>query len=758
MLNEKDLMFIAESCQVKLFQANNVIEMLMEGNTVPFISRYRKEKTGNLDEVGVANVKDKYEYMTELNERKETVLKTIDSQGKLTDELRLKIEQTYSKTELEDIYLPYKPKRRTKATIAKEKGLEPLALSILDESTEGDIPTLAAAYISEEKDVNTWEQAAEGAGHIIAELFSENAELRKAIRLHFADKGIVNVSVTDTWKEQRSKFEQYYQYKEPAKNMPSHRILAIRRGETEEVLKIKIETDKQPVMIQFRSMIFSDKHPRYPFLFTVFDDALDRLLLPSIEQDIMSEMKKRADDEAISVFASNLENLLLAPCAGNLRVLGVDPGFRTGCKLVALDETGKLLDNTTIFPTKPQEKTEESSRIVKDWIQKYHIQAAAIGNGTASRETRLFFKSVVPPNVIVSVISEAGASVYSASDAGREEFPNHDLTVRGAISIGRRFQDPLAELVKIDPKSIGVGQYQHDVNQPQLKTKLDHVVTSVVNRVGVELNTASYHLLKYVSGIGPTLAKNIVDFRNNNGMFSKRDDIRNVRMFGPRAFQQSAGFLRLRTGQNPLDSTGIHPESYFIVEQMCQKLDVPITQLVRNKSNISKIKPEEYVSEQFGIPTIKDIIKELETPGRDPRQDFVVFEFDESVENIEDLKEGMILKGVVTNVTRFGAFVDIGVHQDGLVHVSEISHEFITNPEQALAVEDKVKVKVLHVDLPLKRIQLSIKALQEPPKREKHPHQHPAKPAPKTRDIKPRDSQDKTDKLIQGLKAKWGAK
>ena len=753
MLTEKDLAYIAKTCQVQMHQAHNVIRMLTEGMTVPFISRYRKEKTNNLDELGVNKINESYEYLTELNDRKETVLKTIESQGKLTDALKKKIEDTYSKTELEDIYLPYKPKRRTKATIAREKGLEPLALSILDETVPDAVGVLAGSYVSEEKKVNSIEEAAEGAGHIIAEQFSENAALRKKIRKEIAEKGTVAVSVTRDWEKERSKFEQYYDYNEAVKSMPSHRILAIRRGETEKVLKIKIVCDKESLQQTFRSILFKDTHPRYDFLDNVFEDALDRLLLPTIEQDIRMEMKKRADEEAINVFASNLETLLLSPPLGNLRVMGADPGYRTGCKLVVLDETGKLLETSTIYPTKPMEKIEAAAQTVKELIDKYQVTAVAVGNGTASRETRVFFKNVVPGNVIVTVISEAGASVYSASEAGREEFPDQDVTVRGAVSIGRRFQDPLAELVKIDPKSIGVGQYQHDVNQHLLKSKLDQVVSSVVNRVGVELNTASYHLLKYVSGIGSTLAKNIVQYRNENGMFKNRVALNNVRMFGARAFQQSAGFLRIRSGENPLDATGIHPESYFIVQHMCKNSDVTVTQLIRNQPLISQLEPEDYITDDFGIPTIRDILKELEIPGRDPREDFEVFEFEEGVETLEDLEEGMILKGVVTNVTRFGAFVDIGVHQDGLVHISELSHQFTTHPEQVISVGEKVKVKVLKIDPRLKRIQLSIKALQEPPKNRKKD-----KRSRHRKKESPHQKRDRTEEQIDSLKAKWGAK
>ncbi|MCP5047270.1 MAG: RNA-binding transcriptional accessory protein [bacterium] len=774
MLNQKDLAFIAETCDVKLNQAASVIQLLSEGMTVPFISRYRKEKTDNLDELKVQLVEEQYNYIKELNERKETVLKTIEGLGKLTGELKQKIETTYSKTELEDIYLPYKPKRRTKATIAREKGLEPLALSLLDDTVEGDAETLAESFMSEmsemsevpeEKKVATVEEAVTGAGHIIAEMFSENAELRKSLRHEIAQTGKMNVSVTPEWKDERSKFEQYYEYAEPVKDMPSHRVLAIRRGETEKVLRLKIDNDNQRLQEKFNHFLFNENHPRPELMNTVLNDALARLLLPSIEQDIRMEMKKKADEEAINVFAANLEKLLLSSSAGNLRVIGADPGFRTGCKLVVLDETGKLLENTTIYPTKPRENIAEATRTVQHLVEKHKVRAVAIGNGTASRETQAFFKSAVPEDVIVSVISEAGASVYSASAAGREEFPDHDVTVRGSVSIGRRFQDPLAELVKIDPKSIGVGQYQHDVNQVLLRSKLDQVVGSVVNRVGVALNTASCHLLKYVSGIGATLAKNIVRYRDENGMFTRRENLNNVRMFGARAFQQSAGFLRIPEGENPLDSTGIHPESYFLVEKMCRNSDVPVTQLIRNKPLISGISPGDYVTDDFGLPTLLDILKELETPGRDPRQDFEVFEFEEGVETLADLNEGMVLRGVVTNVTRFGAFVDIGVHQDGLVHISELSNRFVTNPEEVIAVEDKVKVKVLSVDEKLKRIQLSIKALQDPPpSKSKNRENRKNKGRGRRKKDHSRQHQTNTktkptaEDLLNGLKAKWGAK
>jgi len=736
MIEIKDVKYISEIVEVSETQVKSVVEMLAEGMTVPFISRYRKEKTGSLDEVKVQSILENFEYIKELNERKQTVLKTIEEQGKLTKELREKIENTFSKTELEDLYLPFKPKRRTKAVIAKEKGLEPLALSIL-EGSDKTLNQLAIPFINPDKKVESVEDALLGASHIIAESFSENTELRKKIRDFVAETSVLEVKVADEFKEKRTKFEQYYDFSEKIKGMPSHRVLAIRRGEKEKVLKTKVEVDKETIfetackMLNIAEKVFKD------FLSECVRDSLNRLILPSIELDIRMEMKKEADIDAISVFASNLENLLLSPPAGNIAVLGVDPGFRTGCKVVALSETGKLLDTATIFPTEPFLKIDEATHTTLDFIQKYKLKAVVIGNGTASRETKDFMKKVVPTGVIVTVVSEAGASVYSASEAGREEFPDYDLTVRGAVSIGRRFQDPLAELVKIEPKSIGVGQYQHDVSQSLLKKKLDTTVVSVVNRVGVDINTASYHLLKYVAGIGQTLAKNIVSYRDENGKFSNREDLKNVRMFGEKAFLQSAGFLRIREGENPLDKTGIHPESYSVVERMAKELNTDIENLIGNNELVDKLKPEQFVTDEFGIPTIKDIFKELKAPGRDPREEFELFEFKEGVEEISDLTEGMVLKGIVTNVTNFGAFVDIGVHQDGLVHISQLSHTYVSSPEEVVSVGDKIEVKVVSIDTELKRIGLSMKALQKKPER-KH-----------------KRKQNKFSASLQDLQKKW---
>ncbi len=719
MLKLFELSFISEKVGVSQEQAKTVISLLEEGNTVPFIARYRKEKTGNLDETQILAIKEHFEYLNELNDRKKTVLKTIEEQGKLTDELRNKIENTLSKTELEDIYLPFKPKRRTKATIGKEMGLEPLANAILD--GKGDsLLSLAEGYVNSEKGVESVEKALEYAGYILAERFSEDGELRRRVRDRFQKEGVVKVSATRDFEGKRTKYEMYYSFEEVASRMPSHRVLAIRRGEKEKVLRSKIEIDIEKAFQDTFSLFFVKEHKFYRFLEKVLYDSLKRLVFPSIELEIRMEMKKRADLEAINVFAKNLENLLLMPPAGTIPVLGVDPGYRTGCKVVALDETGKLLENATIYPTKPYERVDEAKEIVLKLIEKYKIKAVAIGNGTASRETKSFFKSIVPDGVIVSVVNESGASVYSASKVAIEEFPDYDITVRGAISIGRRFQDPLSELVKIEPKAIGVGQYQHDVNQTLLKKKLDNVVISVVNRVGVDLNTASYHLLKYVSGISERLAKNIVAYRDENGKFQDRRDLLKVNGMGNKTFEQCAGFLRIRDGVNVLDSTGIHPESYFIVEKMAESLGIDVGDLIGNKEAIDSLNLKDFETEEFGEFTIKDIVSELLNPGRDPRNNFELFEFTEGIETIDDLTEGMVLNGVITNVTRFGAFVDIGVHQDGLVHISELSHSFVENPEDFVSVGERVKVKVLTVDRELNRIGLSMKALETPPEKKRN--------------------------------------
>ncbi len=712
MLNTRDKQWLVAKAAVTEWQLEAVVGLFEEGSTVPFIARYRKEKTDGLDEVAVFMVKDGLEYLKELNERKATVVKTIEEQGKLTAELKVKIESIHVKQELEDLYLPFKPKRRTKGTIARERGLAPLAEKILSGSGSG-LEILALDFVNGEKGVETTEDALAGAGHIVAELFSENADCRKRIRDFVSGKGLLESLAAKEWKDKRSKFEQYYDYREAVSMIPSHRILAIRRGEREKVLRTRLEVDRDVILRLESERMIPVTHPYREWLVDILDDALSRLVLSSIELDIRGEMKKRADEEAISVFAANLEKLLLAPPAGNIAVLGVDPGYRTGCKIVALDDTGKLLANDVIFPTRPREDTVGAAKKSLAMIEQYGLKTVAIGNGTASRETEAFFRSVVPEGIVVAVVSESGASVYSASDAAREEFPDYDVTVRGAVSIGRRFQDPLSELVKIDPKAIGVGQYQHDVNQALLKRKLDSTVVSVVNRVGVDVNTASRHLLRYVSGIGETAARNLVAHRDENGPFQTRKDLKKVRLFGPKAFQQSAGFLRIRGGDNPLDNTGIHPESYKLVGKMAEAAGLKAEELIQNNKVLDSLPLEKLVTDDFGLPTLRDIVKELKAPGRDPREKFELFEFSPGIETIGDLTEGMILNGIVTNVTDFGAFVDIGVHQDGLVHVSQLSHRFVKSPGDIVSVGDKVKVKVLKVDQELKRISLSMKDVGE---------------------------------------------
>ena len=717
-MNLKDLNFIAEKTGKSKVYIKNIVSLLEEEITVPFIARYRKEVSGSMNEVEIQEIKELFDFINELNSRKKTIVKTIESQGKLSAELKNKIKTTYSKNELEDIYLPFKPKKRTKATIAKEKGLEPFAALILNPGETEDINILAKKFVSEKRKVFSVEEAIEGAGFIIAENFSENLELRRFIRKLFFEKGVWSVNVTKNWKGKRSKYEQYYEFEEPVRKIPSHRILAIRRGEKEGVLKSSIKVSLEEAVVGSYNFFYNERHPRKELLDEFLRDSLKRLVFPSIELEVRSELKSKADKEAMKVFSKNLEQLLLFPPAGELVVMGVDPGFRTGCKIVVLDRAGKVLEHTTIYPVKPHEKIDEAKEIVLRLYDKYKIEAVAIGNGTASRETADFFKSIFKEKgVIVSVVNEVGASVYSTSKTAREEFPDYDVTVRGAISIGRRFQDPLAELVKIEPKSIGVGQYQHDVNQKLLKKKLDETVVSVVNRVGVDLNTTSYHLLKYVSGIGSSLAKNIVKYRDKNGRFEVREELLKVKGMGEKAYELSVGFLRIRKGKNILDSTGIHPETYFIVEKMANSLDVKIDNLIGSRNLIEKIQPELFTTREFGLLTIIDIIKELKERGREPRKEFELFEFDESVKEFEDVEEGMVLKGVITNITNFGVFVDIGVHQDGLIHISELSHEFVKNPEDIVSVGEKVTVKVLSVDKELKRISLSLKALENRPTR-----------------------------------------
>ncbi|MCQ2388287.1 MAG: RNA-binding transcriptional accessory protein [Kiritimatiellae bacterium] len=671
-------------------QVAAVVELFAEGNTVPFIARYRKERHGNLDEVQILKIQERLAYHNELEDRRAAILKSIDEQGKLTDELRAKIEACFQKSALEDLYQPYKPKRRTRAQIAKEKGLEPLADKIWNgEPFDGGEEELA------------------GARDILAERVADDADVRGYVRQTFARTAVLKSEALSKTKEGADKFEQYYDYEERLADMPSHRFLAIRRGQAEGVLYAHLVVDKAPVLRRIAEIVGRDGEQ----VELAIEDAYKRLLAPSCEIDVMVEKKGAADKAAVEVFAENLRHLLLAAPLGEKRVLAIDPGIRTGCKVALMDATGKFIGNSVIYP---MQKPEEAAYVIRVVVEKQHPEAIAVGNGTAGRETEAFVRKTLKEmgrtDVMVVSVSEAGASVYSASAVAREEFPDLDLTVRGAISIGRRLQDPLAELVKIDPKSIGVGQYQHDVMQTLLGTKLDDVVVSCVNGVGVELNTASAPLLERVSGIGPSLAKNIVKWRNENGAFRSRADLKKVSGLGPKAYEQSAGFLRIRGAANPLDASAVHPERYALVERMAADLGVAVKDLVGNAALAKRVDVKKYVSAEVGEPTLKDIVAELVKPGRDPRATFERPAFRDDVTKIEDVKEGMELEGVVTNVTAFGAFVDIGIHQDGLVHVSEISDHFVKDPAEVVKAGDKIKVRVIGVDKARNRVSLSARS------------------------------------------------
>jgi len=707
---------ISADTGVPLAKVTATLALLEEGNTFPFIARYRKEITGNLDEVKIRHIDEKRVYFRELLERKEVVLRSIDEQKKLTAELRGKIEKCFEKNELEDIYLPFKPRRKTKASVAIEKGLELLATFIYaqDPVAQKEVDVIAADFVKPDKGVASVEEAIEGALHIIAEWVSENAIFRKYSRELMLHEGIVSSHVWKGKEETKTKYDMYYSFKEPVATIPSHRMLAIRRGSEEEVLAFSIETDNEKVLDYLKREIIKDvQSPFAPYLEKAIKDGYTRLLNPSIQTEIRILLKKRADEEAIEVFHQNLENLLLSPPAGPITVIGIDPGLRTGCKVAAVEGTGKLLEHLTIYPAAPKNDFEGASKSLINLIVKYKVAAIGIGNGTGSREVETFTKKMLKEREIKGVFSvmvnESGASVYSASDIAREEFPALDITVRGAISIARRLQDPLAELVKIEPKSIGVGQYQHDVDQKRLKECLAKTVESCVNRVGVNLNTASYALLRYIAGINDTIARKIVAYREGNGAFMSRTQLLEIPGFGTKTFQQSAGFLRVRGGMNPLDNTAVHPESYDVVEKMASFLGLEVAGLLENKKIIQATNFDRFVDERTGIYTINDIKEELLRPGRDPREKFVAPAFNEEIREINHLAEGMILEGVVTNVTRFGAFVDIGVHQDGLIHISELSDRYIKSPAEAVKVGEVVKVKVISVDVPMKRISLSRK-------------------------------------------------
>jgi protein Tex len=702
---------VAEELQIKVKQVTDTIELLDEGATVPFISRYRKEVTGSLDEVQVTAIRDRIQQLRDLEKRREAILKSIKEQGKLTAELEEKINAAETMSFLEDLYLPYKPKRRTKATIAKEKGLEPLASKIFDQGSF-DLESEAEKFLDVEKEVNTLEEALQGARDIIAEWINENVELRKKMRDLFIEKGQFVSKVIPGKEQEAIKYKDYFDWTEPIKTAPSHRILALRRGEKELFLMLDSCPDEFSAIALMEKMTLENaSNVAVEQVRMALKDCYKRLLKPSMETEVRLYTKKKADEEAIKVFTENLRQLLLSAPLGEKSVMAVDPGFRTGCKTVCLGPQGQLLSYDTIFPNEPQKKTVEAGATIKHLVEKHRIEAIAIGNGTASRETEFFIKSLgLPKHVIVTMVNESGASIYSASEVAREEFPDYDLTVRGAVSIGRRLMDPLAELVKIDPKSIGVGQYQHDVDQGALKNSLDDTVMSCVNGVGVEVNTASKQLLTYVSGLGPVLAQNIVNYRNEFGPFRSRDEIKKVPRLGDKAFEQAAGFLRIRNAKNPLDASAVHPERYDLVEKMAKDIGAKVIDLMSSEELRSKIILKNYVSEGVGIPTLQDIMDELSKPGRDPRETFEVFNFQEGVNEISDLKVGMKLPGIITNITKFGAFVDIGVHQDGLVHLSHLADRFVNDPADVVNVNQKIEVTVMEVDIPRKRIGLSMKS------------------------------------------------
>lgn len=701
---------ISKELNISLKSVQNTIALLNEGATIPFISRYRKEVTGALDEVQIADIKSLNDKFIELEKRKQTILSSIEEQDKLTPELKERIENCWDAIELEDIYLPYKPKRQTRAEIARKRGLEPLAKWLMLQQN-GEPEIKAKEFLNEE--VPDADTALKGACDIIAEWVNEDEKSRQTVRSIFAREAVITSKVIKGKEEEGEKYKDYFDFSAPLSRCPSHRVLAIRRGESEGFLRVSISPDDENCLDKLVPRYAQKSVPAADFIEEAVVDAYKRLLKPSIETEFANLSKENADDTAIAVFAENLRQLLLSPPLGQKRILGVDPGYRTGCKLVCLDEQGNLLYNETIYPHPPQNEFQKSASKVSKLVSTYKIDAIAIGNGTASRETERFIANIrYEKEVKVFVVSENGASVYSASKVAREEFPDYDVTVRGAVSIGRRLSDPLAELVKIDPKSIGVGQYQHDVNQTKLKHSLDQTVESCVNLVGVNLNTASKHLLMYVSGLVESLAQNIVTYRAENGAFRSREELKKVPRLGEKAFEQCAGFLRIPNADNPLDNSAVHPESYGIVEKMAKDLKCSVSELINNKSLIETIDIEKYKTATIGNETLTDILQELEKPGRDPRSKVQVLEFDPNIRTIADVKEGMILNGIVTNVTNFGCFVDIGIKENGLVHISELADRFVSNPTEVVSLHQHVRVKVLSVDTERKRIQLSMKNVE----------------------------------------------
>ena len=703
------IQFIQQNISIQEKQINAVLQLLSEDCTIPFIARYRKDKTGNLGEVEIEQIQKLSKNFDEIQKRKESVLKSIEEQEKLTPELRAKIEQSFDLQEIEDLYLPFKKRRKTKADAAKEKGLEPLAKIIMAQKN-GDIEQTAQNYLN--KEVSSVEEALQGARDIIAEWINENIFIRKNLRRIFQRKAVISSKVVKTKKEEEEaqKYAQYFDWSESLNKIPSHRLLAMLRAEKEGFIKVSIDIDKEEILTFMEGSLVKTASPSCAEqIILAAQDAYKRLLEPSISNEILQEAKIKADEKAISIFSENLTQLLLAPPLGEKRILAIDPGYRTGCKVVCLDEKGDLLHNETIYPHAPQKETAIAMKKIRSMVEAYHIEAISIGNGTASRETEFFIKKIAFDRPLqVFVVSEAGASIYSASKIARDEFPDYDITVRGAVSIGRRLSDPLAELVKIDPKSIGVGQYQHDVDQTLLKEELDITVVKCVNSVGININTASKSLLSYVSGIGEKLAENIVAYRTENGTFVDRNQIKKVPRLGEKAFQQAAAFIRIKDGKNPLDNSSVHPEAYKIVEKMAKDLGIKTIDLIANEEKIKQIAPEKYTTEDIGILGIKDILKELLKPGLDPRKTSKVFEFDPNIKTFEDLKTGMILPGIVSNITAFGCFVDIGIKENGLVHISQLKDGFVSDPSEVVKLHQQVKVKIIEIDTERKRIALSM--------------------------------------------------
>ncbi|OHB54761.1 MAG: RNA-binding transcriptional accessory protein [Planctomycetes bacterium GWF2_50_10] len=757
-MNELHIIKVAAELNIKVKQVEATAAMLADGDTVPFIARYRKEATGLLDEVAITAIRDRMAQLKELDDRRAAIIASLQERNLLTDELKEKIENALTLAVLEDIYLPFRPKRRTRATIAKEKGLEPLATFIFAQDPLANPITESAKYLDKEKGVETAEDALAGARDIIAEWVNEDQTARARTRELFFKEASFVCKVISGKEEEGVKYKNYYDWSEPVATAPSHRVLAMRRGEKETFLTLRVIAPEDQALRILESLFVKNAAPCAQHVKTAVEDCYKRLLSPSMETEIRLATKQKADVDAIKVFTENLRQLLLASPLGQKNVLAIDPGFRTGCKVVCLDRQGKLLHNDVIYPTLSDKPSPNDAAKILALCQRFNIEAIAIGNGTASRETETFVRSIgLPASIAVVMVNESGASVYSASDVAREEFPDCDVTVRGSVSIGRRLMDPLAELVKIDPKSIGVGQYQHDVDQVMLKTSLDDTVVSCVNSVGVEVNTASKQLLTYVSGLGPTLAQNIINYRNENGPFSSRQDLTNVPRLGAKAFQQAAGFLRIREGANPLDTSAVHPESYPIVDRMAKDLNCAVSDLMKNDDLRRKIDLHKYVCETVGLPTLTDIMSELAKPGRDPRKGFEQFQFAQGVEKLQDLKPGLKLPGIVTNITAFGCFVDIGVHQDGLVHISQLSNNFVKDPNEVVKVHQKVTVWVAEVDIARKRIGLTMKGdpTAGPAEKPPEPRREPAKkPAPKD-NPRPAPQPPKSGKLADQLKLGW---